>query len=34
MDILAEFLVTVLGGLVTYYIIKWLDEDDHRKDNN
>ena len=32
MEIFISFLVTVLGGVACYYIIKWLDGDD--KSNN
>lgn len=28
MDILLSFLVSIIAGIVVYYICKWLDEDD------
>lgn len=28
LEILVSFLVSVLAGIVTYYICKWLDDDD------
>ena len=28
--ILVSFLVSVLAGIVTYYICKWLDDDDEK----
>ena len=28
MDVAVSFLVTVMGGVVCHYIIKWLDRDD------
>ncbi len=30
LEILVSFLVSVLAGIVTYYICKWLDDDDEK----
>ena len=30
LEILVSFLVSVLAGIVTYYIYKWLDDDDEK----